>query len=350
MEPEQQNTTDAPTSEPSAETPTASNGHAEREYSSLQEWRVQKEDDRKAFEEFAAEKERKAEEPPHVDPPMEAEEALAGHDEDFEKQLIERLANAKTEEEAAEINAAISNSLRAKNEQHRITHDTRIQELAVRQREAQAALQMSQHRSSLLAAQLTSQLEQKYGNISTQDDLNRLHQEQPHMAQAYLADFALARMQLDAETSQQQLRQQEIAQATQGWAIEQDQKLKTQLYLDHPEAFGADHKIKREYPDAARSYLSSVGFADGEFEQLQSQIPALLDHRVQRLLFDGGQYWKATQRRLNATRQPLPPVVRPGVHTARFTRDELAISRLTSKPQLTLKEAVQLSMLRQGKG
>jgi hypothetical protein len=336
---EQQLTDEAPSDAP--ETP-------DREYSSIADWRAAKEDDRKAFEEFTTEKKRKAEEPPHIDTPMEAGEAIAAHDDDFHSQLIERLANVKTEEESAEINAAISDSLHAKNEQRRIAHDTRIQELAVQQQQAQAHLQMSQNRAALLATQLSSQIQEKYGDIAL-EDLNRMSQENPQLAQSYLADIAIARFTLDQETAQQLQQQQEMARATHGWGVEQDQKLRKQLHLDHPEAFGADHKIKREYQDAARSYLSSVGFAPGEFEHLQSQVPALLDHRLQRLLFDGGQLWKAKQAARNATKRPLPPVLRPGVQTVRVGRDEAAIARLTSKSGLTLKEAAQLSMLRRGR-
>jgi hypothetical protein len=267
-----------------------------------------------------------AEEPP-IEPPRswtkEARERFASLPRETQEYLASReqerdVATRRSQNEAAEQRKALE-AERTKVEQARVQYEAALPE-------AMAAL--------------NAQHAEQFPDVKTYADVEKLAREDwPRYVlwDAQQKRIAGTRAQLAAASERQALdKQTKFADFA---------KRESELFAEKvPEA--ADPEKFGKLKDAALTTLRDLGFTDDELGKMWrgDMELSLHDHRLQLLLRDGVQFRAARAAAKNPTKQPVPPVVRPGTSQPRGAAAAQLVANLTQRLDKTgsLKDAARL--------
>jgi hypothetical protein len=234
--------------------------------------------------------------------PRETQEYIASREQEREKAI------RQSQNEAAEIRKA-AEAERAQIAQQRQQYEARLPELM----------------ASLQAAQAG-----QFADVRTPQDVQRLASEDPLR---YL-QWTAHQQQVSAvhnEMRQAQERQtQEFQNQWSDFASREDRLAVEKI----PELSNPEQRVKVQ--DAARSYLSDLGFSETELASAWNGQAALSprDHRFQMLVMDAVRYREGkVQAKKAIAEKPLPAVQRPG--TAPVARPDSNLQALSKKLEQT---------------
>lgn len=171
----------------------------------------------------------------------------------------------------------------------------------------QARLQYEQA-LPLLLQQVHGQINAKFQDIKSWDDVQKMAREDPIRYMEWDADQKRAQALANEARSVQGRQQQQAQQKFQAFVEAQNKLAQEKI----PEL--RDPAKAAALRDEARAYLSKdLGFSDGELQGLSAGSWQLsgLDHRVQVMLWKAMAYDKAKKAAKAPTPKPVPPVQRP---------------------------------------
>lgn len=193
---------------------------------------------------------------------------------------------------------------------------SRLKEAAEQSKQVQAealAHQQARQKYETALPQIVSALNaahlDKFGDIKTQADLDRLAQEDV----IRWVEYSNSRQKVAAVQAQahaaERARAAQQAQQWEKWSAEQDAK----FVEAHPADFSDLEKSREQINKAAR-FLNDIGFTDGEMKAAMSGVPvSMRDARIQTLIYKAMKYDAAQADVGKAKAQPpAPKVQRPG--------------------------------------
>jgi hypothetical protein len=234
--------------------------------------------------------------------PRETQEYIASREQEREKAI------RQSQNEAAEIRKAAQAEW-TKIEQQRQQYEARLPELM----------------ASLQAAQAG-----QFADVKTPQDVQRLASEDPLR---YLQWTAHQQQVTAVQNEHRQAQERQAQEFQQQWTdfASREDKLAVERI---PELSNPEQRVKVQ--DAARSYLSDLGFTETELASAWNGQAALSprDHRFQMLVMDAVRYREGkVQAKKAIAEKPLPVVQRPG--TAPVARPDSNLQALSKKLEST---------------